>query len=84
MSTESRPTPGPDVAAEELRRRRRLLEESLASSSRIALPEPAHDAGADTRGGGDPSKAPASFRAVELHPIEMASSGAPWDDPEEI
>lgn len=88
MSTEPAAAPGPavppDAASGELLRRRRLLEESIASAGRIALPEPERDPAADLRGGGDPSKAPASFRAVELGPIEMASSGTSWDDPEEL
>jgi len=84
MTTEPAAAPAPDAAVEELRRHRRLLEESIASASRISVPEPEQDPAADLRGGGDPSKAPASLRAVELGPIEMPSSGTSWDDPEEI
>lgn len=84
MSTEPAAAPAPDAASEELRRRRRLLEESIASAGRIALRQPERDPSADLRGGGDPSKAPTSFHAVELRPIEMPSSGASWDDPEEL
>ena len=66
------------------RRARRLLEESLASSSRIALRQPDRDPDANPRSGGDASKAPTSLSAVELHPIEGDSSGHSWDDPEEL
>jgi hypothetical protein len=34
--------------------------------------------------GGDASRAPQSLSATELHPIEGASSGTSWDDPDEL
>ena len=84
MSTEPATTPAPDAAVENLRRHRRLFEEPIASASRISVPEPEQNPAADLRGGGDPSKAPTSFHAVELGPIEMPSSGTSWDAPEEV
>jgi hypothetical protein len=65
-------------------RAQRLLEESMASAGRIALPAPDRNPDSDPRSGGDASKAPASLSAVELHPIEGDSSGKSWDDPEEL
>lgn len=70
--------------AEAQRHARRLLEESLASSSRIAVHRPEPDPDADPRAGGDASKAPASLTAAGLHPIEGDSSGKSWDDPDEL
>jgi hypothetical protein len=81
MSTEPQSV---DVDDEAQRRVRRLLEESLASSSRISLPEPEREPDSDPRSGGDASKAPTSLSAVELHPIEGDSSGVSWDDPDEL
>jgi hypothetical protein len=34
--------------------------------------------------GGNASRAPHSLHATELHPIEGASSGTSWDDPDEL
>jgi len=61
------------------------LDESIASQARIAprrstMTDPEHDA----RAGGDASKAPTSLRQAELRPIEGASSGVSWDDPDEL
>lgn len=70
--------------AETESRAQRLLEESMASAGRIALPTPDRSPDSDPRSGGDASKAPASLSAVELHPIEGDSSGKSWDDPEEL
>ncbi|WP_425957002.1 hypothetical protein [Xylanimonas sp. McL0601] len=72
------------VDDETQRRARRRLEESIASSGRIALRQPDREPDADPRSGGDASKAPTSLSAVELHPIEGDSSGHSWDDPEEL
>jgi hypothetical protein len=62
----------------------RFLRESLASAGRIALTVPPRSGESDPRSGGDPSKAPTSLSAVELHPIEGDSSGTSWDDPDEL
>jgi hypothetical protein len=38
----------------------------------------------DLLAGGDAARAPHSLSATELHPIEGASSGTSWDDPDEL
>ncbi|MCA5893949.1 hypothetical protein LEP48_11370 [Isoptericola sp. NEAU-Y5] len=61
------------------------LDESIASQARIS-PRRVEtlDPHGDPRAGGDASKAPTSLRQTELHPIEGASSGVSWDDPDEL
>jgi hypothetical protein len=61
-----------------------LLEESIASQARLSPRRTDPDVFRDPRPGGDASKAPASLSATELHPIEGASSGVSWDDPDEL
>ncbi|WP_265521351.1 hypothetical protein [Oerskovia flava] len=38
----------------------------------------------DVLSGGDASRAPLSLSESERHPIEGASSGTSWDDPDEL
>ncbi|WP_166848242.1 hypothetical protein [Isoptericola sp. BMS4] len=59
------------------------LDESIASQARLA-PRRIVGEFRDPRPGGDASKAPASLSATERHPIEGASSGISWDDPDEL
>jgi len=62
-----------------------LIDESNAFYASIAPPAVRRAA---TRrgllGGGDVSKAPRNLAAGELDPIEGASSGVSWDDPDEL
>jgi len=61
------------------------LDESIASQARLAprrRPQDDHDR--DPRSGGDAAKAPTSLSAAELGPMEGASSGVSWDDPDEL
>ncbi|MCK9793414.1 hypothetical protein M1843_06600 [Isoptericola sp. 4D.3] len=61
------------------------LDESIASQARLApRRRPQDDQYRDPRPGGDAAKAPASLSAAELGPIEGASSGVSWDDPDEL
>ncbi|MGH8964141.1 MAG: hypothetical protein ACRDXB_02255 [Actinomycetes bacterium] len=61
------------------------LDESNASQARLApRRRRAGDEYRDPRSGGDAAKAPTSLSAAELHPIECASSGISWDDPDEL
>ncbi|GAB6938872.1 hypothetical protein [Isoptericola variabilis] len=61
------------------------LDESIASQARLApRRRPLDDRDRDARSGGDAAKAPASLSAAELGPIEGASSGVSWDDPDEL
>jgi|GEM_PF-1471500 len=61
------------------------LDESIASQARLApRRRPLDDQYRDSRSGGDAAKAPASLSAAELGPIEGASSGVSWDDPDEL
>ncbi|MCF4121901.1 hypothetical protein L1785_13035 [Antribacter sp. KLBMP9083] len=63
-----------------------LIDESIASYARLAPPR--HARGISPRGavlgGGDATKAPRRLSAGQLEPIEGASSGVSWDDPEEL
>jgi len=62
------------------------LEESIASQARIAPPRRSADSDpdGDPRAGGDASKAPQTLTETELGPMEGASSGTSWDDPDEL
>jgi hypothetical protein len=78
MSTEQAgPPPSPTRVWER-------LDESIASSARIAPRRRDADPEGDPRAGGDASKAPHSLRETELGPIDGASSGISWDDPDEL
>ncbi|MFE6970464.1 hypothetical protein [Isoptericola sp. NPDC057653] len=62
-----------------------MLDESIASQARLApRRRPLDERPGDPRAGGDAAKAPASLSAAELGPIEGASSGVSWDDPDEL
>jgi hypothetical protein len=61
-----------------------LLEESNASQARISPRRRDDDPEGDPRAGGDASKAPHTLSETELGPIEGASSGVSWDDPDEL
>ncbi|WP_418276725.1 hypothetical protein ACNHYB_02130 [Isoptericola jiangsuensis] len=64
---------------------RMLLDESIASQARIApRRRSATDKHGDPRTGGDATKAPTSLSQTVLRPIEGASSGHSWDDPDEL
>ncbi|WP_098463752.1 hypothetical protein [Isoptericola jiangsuensis] len=66
-------------------RARSLLDESIASQARIApRRRSAEDPHGDPRTGGDATKAPTSLSQSERRPIEGASSGHSWDDPDEL
>lgn len=70
MSTPSEPTPPTDAQRP-----------ALASDDDSALsPERRRELLA----GGDAANAPQSLSATELHPIEGASSGTSWDDPDAL
>ncbi|GAA4727864.1 hypothetical protein GCM10023216_18880 [Isoptericola chiayiensis] len=67
------------------RRWRALLDESIASQARIAPKRrSASDPHGDPRTGGDATKAPNSLSQSERRPMEGASSGHSWDDPDEL
>ncbi|WP_278234571.1 hypothetical protein [Isoptericola sp. AK164] len=62
-----------------------LLDESIASQARIAPRQrSATDEHGDPRIGGDATKAPLSLSQSERRPMEGASSGHSWDDPDEL
>lgn len=61
------------------------LNESDIASARISprrVPDDAEPG--DVLAGGDASKAPQSLSESERQPIEGASSGTSWDDPDEL
>ncbi|MGW8565430.1 hypothetical protein [Isoptericola sp. NPDC055881] len=62
-----------------------MLDESIASQARLApRRRPQDDRLGDARAGGDAAKAPTSLTAAEHGPMEGASSGVSWDDPDEL
>ncbi|MDO8145112.1 MULTISPECIES: hypothetical protein [Isoptericola] len=66
-------------------RARALLDESIASQARIAPRQrSATEEHGDPRPGGDATKAPLSLSQTVLRPMEGASSGHSWDDPDEL
>jgi hypothetical protein len=65
-------------------RARHLLDESLASSARVAPPQHQPSPDADPRSGGDAARAPRSLTDAERDWSDLDSSGVAWDDPEEL
>lgn len=60
------------------------LDQSDVSSLRLAPRREEDDEVGDVRGGGDATKAPPSLSQAQRHPLEGASSGTSWDDPDEL
>ncbi len=54
------------------------------ASARLSPPREDGDEHGDVLTGGDPTKAPHSLSEAERRPIEGASSGTSWDDPDEL
>ncbi|PZR53844.1 hypothetical protein DNL40_06955 [Xylanimonas oleitrophica] len=84
MSTEGNPASRADASEPDEETRQRVRRLLAASSGRVSQPRPPRHPEGDPRVGGDPSKAPTSLSAAELHPIEGDSSGTSWDDPREL
>ncbi|GAA1733504.1 hypothetical protein GCM10009809_31160 [Isoptericola hypogeus] len=85
MSSPEARGPSTTTSARVPERSEQPLDESIASQARIAPRRTSvADPHLDPRPGGDASKAPASLSATELGPIEGASSGVSWDDPDEL
>jgi len=59
------------------------LNESDIASARLS-PRHEDDELGDVLTGGDATKAPHSLSEAERRPIEGASSGTSWDDPDEL
>jgi hypothetical protein len=64
--------------------RRDDLNESDVASARLSPRRGDEDEHGDVLTGGDASKAPHSLSETERRPIEGASSGTSWDDPDEL
>ncbi|WP_069386812.1 hypothetical protein [Cellulosimicrobium cellulans] len=52
--------------------------------ARLSPPRDDEEEHGDVLAGGDPTKAPHSLSETERRPIEGASSGTSWDDPDEL
>ncbi|WP_125777820.1 hypothetical protein [Antribacter gilvus] len=83
MSTEEADTPASTTTTRPPTDR---VDESIASYARLAPPRVIRADGARgaVLGGGDATKAPRRLSEQQLEPIEGASSGVSWDDPEEL
>jgi hypothetical protein len=60
------------------------LNTSDIASARLSPPRDDEEEHGDVLTGGDPTKAPHSLSETERRPIEGASSGTSWDDPDEL
>ncbi|MCB7138093.1 hypothetical protein [Cellulosimicrobium marinum] len=60
------------------------LNQSDIASARLSPPREDEEGRGDVLTGGDATKAPHSLSEVERRPIEGASSGTSWDDPDEL
>ncbi|WP_454044034.1 hypothetical protein [Cellulosimicrobium sp. Marseille-Q8652] len=60
------------------------LNQSDIASARLSPPRDDDEERGDVLTGGDATKAPHSLSEVERRPIEGASSGTSWDDPDEL
>jgi len=65
-------------------RRRDDLNQSDIASARLSPPRDDEAEPGDVLTGGDATKAPHSLSEAERRPIEGASSGTSWDDPDEL
>ena len=60
------------------------INQSDIASARLSPPREREEERGDVLTGGDATKAPTSLSENERRPIEGASSGTSWDDPDEL